>query len=575
MKPDKEPMALDRRRLMLAAAGGAMAAAAPAALAAPAMDPVFDAHLHLFNGSDLPVGKFLRYVYLPDQFPALPPWLDALADLGVNVIKKLATTVRQEAGQQTFVASLNGGSEVTPERFGQVVGDYVAEGSRSPAAALKGGGAPFDPALAASYRALVQEVSGGSTNWLQQFKIDPQTNLLDLQVDDRAALRNVFTLVAKAADRPSPHLDQNLDFTNPLSILSDGARTLGWLYLMCKSRQSHIDRYLGDYRTATAQPKLVINHLVDYDRWLDDRPSDDSPHLEQVALLATLAKRNKGKVDLRTFAGFCPLKNVFEKALNPGKPTTLTALQKAFTDGQIAGFKIYPPMGFQAYGNALLKDAKFARPAGADEVVLKQWKAVSPGSVGKDLLGAALDASLHDFYGWCEANNAPLMTHGGPGNQAAPGFGARANPKYWEAAQKLHPRLRLNIGHVVHDVPAFVTAVETGTVDPDKVWALDATIRMLSAGPTGTIYGDLAYMPELIDDATLRTRFFKALKKAFGPVDPGLRHILYGTDWILLGLRKDNTNFLGAMIQGMTDAGYSPDEKTNILYANARRFLQI
>jgi len=581
MKPGKEPMALDRRRLMLAAAGGAVAVAAPGALAAPAVDPVSDAHLHLFNGSDLPVGKFLRYVYLPDQFPALPPWLDAVADAGVNVIKKLATTARQEAGQHAFAATLNGGSEVTPERFGQVLGDYVAEGSRSPVAALNGPQAPFDPALAASYRALVQEVSSGSLNFLQKFKIDPQTNLLNLQVDDRPALRQVFTLAAKAADQPPPaQLDQNLDLLNPLSLLTDAGRVVGWLYLMCKSRQSHIDKYLRDYRTGAAQPTLAINHLVDYDRWLDDRPSIDSSHLDQVSLLATLAKRNKPKLDLRTFAGFCPFKNVLEQTGSPGQPTTLMALQQAFSDGKIAGFKIYPPMGFQAYGNSVIPDSQFARPADPhDEVVLRQWKAVNPGAAGKDLLGPALDKALMDFYVWAGKNDVPLMAHGGPGNQAAPGFGQRANPKHWEAAQKALAKqglgLRLNIGHLVHEPNAFIAAVKNNKPYPPDVWSLDASIRMLGAGKAGTVYGDLAFMPELIDNAGLRKDFFAALKQVFSPVDPDLRHILYGTDWILMGLKKHNTNFLNAIITGMGEASYTEVEKTNILYANARRFLKI
>src|SRR5581483_3254046 len=120
-------------------------------------------------------------------------------------------------------------------------------------------------------------------------------------------------------------------------------------------------------------------------------------------------------------------------------------------------FKIYPPMGFRAFNNADLNDADFARPAGAD-VVLKQWRAVGQGP-----LGQALDASLMAFYVWCAKNDIPLMAHGGPGNQAAPGFGGRANPIFWEAAQRRLAAqglgLRLNIGHLVHDAPAFIDAV--------------------------------------------------------------------------------------------------------------------
>jgi predicted TIM-barrel fold metal-dependent hydrolase len=571
MKRTKESVVLDRRTLLAAAAGGGVSIAGGQVWAAPT-SPVADAHIHVFNGSDLPVGHFVQYVFLPDRYPQLPPWADAIGDFIVNVIKPLAITVRKEAGQPAVAAALTSGTDVTPELFGQVAGDYVAERSRPPGSAARGA-APFDPAMAASYRELMKGIAGGPVGMLQQFSTDPRTGSLRMGPADRVLLRGAFTAVARMSEAPARRGGVNLELLNPLATLDALGRLIGWLYLMTRSRQTHIDKYLSDYATPGAAPKLVVNHLVDYDRWLDDGPSTDSPHIEQVALMATLAQRNKAKVDLRTFAGFCPLKNALETAVDPSN-TTLAAFQAAYGRGELAGFKIYPPMGFRAFNNTELKDEDFARPAGAD-VVLKQWRAVA-----KDApLGAALDASLLGFYRWCAKSDIPLQAHGGPGNQAAPGFGERANPIFWEAAQKRLASeglgLRLNIGHLVHDVPAFIAAVDAGPPYPKAVWALDASIRMLGAGPKGTIYGDLAFMPELVDDATLRTKFFKALKTAFGPVDPDLRHVLYGTDWILLRLEHDSMDFLGAVIQGMTDAGYTETEKTNILYANARRFLKL
>lgn len=573
MKLERERVAVNRRTVVTVAAGVALGLAAQRASAA-ASAPIADAHLHIFNGSDLPVGAFVRYVVIPDRFPSLPAWVGAVADLAVNVIKPLAVSVRREAGKPTV--SLASAGEITPESFGQAVSDYIAARSGSPAVLAERSATPFDPALAVSYRALLEEITpivGTGAGFIR----DPTTNTFALRLEDRDATRRTFQALALLAEAPTapPPNPQNKSLLEQLSLLGGAGRMIGWLYLMCKSRQSHIDKYLRDYSTKSVAPRLIINHLIDFDRWLNDAPSPDSPHLEQVALLATLAKRNKVNVDLRTFAGFCPLKNALENAASPTAPTTLSALQAAYGRGDIAGFKLYPPMGFQPYGNTQLGqgpqgDQVFARPAGSDEVVLKQW-----GAVSKKPLGAALDASLADFYQWCARHDVPLMAHGGPGNQAAPGFGQRANPKWWELAQKVQPTLRLNIGHLINKALPFVTSVETQTPDC-QVWALDAAVRLLGAGRAGTIYGDLAYMPELIENKDdLNRRFFRALKQTFGSIDKDLRHILYGTDWVFLGLESGNDNFLQTVIDGMTAANYTQVEKDNILYLNARRFMKI
>jgi predicted TIM-barrel fold metal-dependent hydrolase len=80
-------------------------------------------------------------------------------------------------------------------------------------------------------------------------------------------------------------------------------------------------------------------------------------------------------------------------------------------------------------------------------------------------------------------------------------------------------------------------------------------------------------MPELINDPALATEFFRSLRDVFGRADPQLTRILYGTDWIMMGHERNNSRYLEAVVAAMGRAGYSEEQKHNILYANARRFL--
>lgn len=136
-------------------------------------------------------------------------------------------------------------------------------------------------------------------------------------------------------------------------------------------------------------------------------------------------------------------------------------------------------------------------------------------------------------------------------------------------------RIRLSLAHLVNDGAPFIKAVAAGPPYPSDVWALHGSLRMLDRRSVDApdVYGDLAYMPELIDDADLAKAFFEALAKAFGPGDPDLTRILYGTDWIMFGRERHDVRFLGAVEHGMRAAGYTATQIENVLVENGNRFL--
>ena len=51
------------------------------------------------------------------------------------------------------------------------------------------------------------------------------------------------------------------------------------------------------------------------------------------------------------------------------------------------------------------------------------------------------------LFEWCAANNVPIMAHTNNSNGAGPGYGTRANPKYWQPVLQKFPTLRVNFAH--------------------------------------------------------------------------------------------------------------------------------
>lgn len=574
------------RRQLLTGSVGALATAASSRAAGqvcPATtvpSAVADAHVHLFNASDLPIGGFARYVIVPERFPGSPGAAKAAEDL-LNRAKSWAVTVAEERGP--------GAGDVSPRRFGDLVLARVDE--------LEGraGAAQADPALAESYRDLGAVLAFdkrrfGDAALLGQMMREPGAPAAS---DGRQALRRAFVSTAddeerSAAEPPGTGLLKSMSQLELAPAVagpaSEFASLVGWAYTMCQGRRAHLRKYLRDYSAGSARPRLIVNHLVDYDMWLGDGPAPASSHLAQIAFLQELAADHRGQAELHTFAGFCPLKHAMETARD-GRPTTFLALQNAVRQGAVAGFKLYPPMGFRALGNAARPGAAqnnddFKGPGGdpgqgSGGIVVGAWEALV-GPRGPKL-GAALDASLRDFYRFCAASSVPIMAHAGPGNEAGPGFGQNAHPKYWEAALREFPQLRLSLGHLVSDARVFVRA-EQGKPEPDDppAWALQESRQLLRPGSgPGAVYGDLGYMPELIGDRKGAADFFRTLYKVFGPNDPEMTRILYGSDWIMMGLEPKDRRYLRHIVQGMRDACYSQAAMDNILWRNTRRFLRL
>lgn len=548
---------LSRRRVLAAGAllpAQLLASSCRSVAGSPEPEGVGDAHAHLFNAADLPVAGFVRYVAIPSKFPQMPGWGKAMIDLFATLFKGAAVTADQESDRLRIGKGL---AEISPARFGLLVANHIREQTATSPGALVD---EERTELIESYRELNRAVAADSSA--------------------PAALRDtsepsadLFAEIARKADdgalAPGDVANQKAAAGFGGGDLASAARLLGWGYLMLLSRASHLKRYRNRVRTPEFGPNLVINHLVDYDLWLDDAPTSGSDVFAQVKVMNRLAVANQDLVKLRLFAGYCPLRHAID--LTGGQPTTFDRLAALFPKGQVHGFKLYPPMGFRPFGNAALPDASFDPKETGRRTALDRWKAIAGGNP----LGAALDDALARFYRTCADRGIPLMAHAARSNGAGRDYADRADHQYWAMVAARY-NIRLSLGHLVDNVVPFVEAAEKGPPYPAEIWSLATAISLLDPRPTGAeAYGDIGYTQELLDQPKLAARFFTAIRKAFGKADPDLTRIMYGTDWIMLGMERQNEHYLECIVRGMRDGGLTATQQQNILSNNVRRYLRV
>lgn len=565
---------VNRRQVLVAGAGVPLALAARPIWAQAVPIPVIDMHVHLFNVTDLPIAGFVSHVFRHGSLGKVRG-ARALADYLGRFAKKVAASATEE-----LAAIGPPEQELRPDEFGVRSAEFVDQRLKQLAQ-----GGPSDQELGESYNELMSTLvadAGYEPALVSQTKSFSVERARSPDEDFQKQLNAfAFATVARKAEEgavidPGIFLERHASpvtkglFTDEIPLLSGLSRMIGWGYTMAKTRRSHIRQFLESYSDSRAAPAMAVHHLVDYDYWLDDEPAAGSAMPDQVRVFSRLADRFSSSIDLRTFAAFCPLRHAVETLKR--EQTLFDQLKPFVATGQVSGFKLYPPMGFMPSGNADLDDPAFDPAGRAPTTALKRWRDAGGGPG----LGQAIEASLREFYRWTAQNGVPIMAHAGPGNEAGPGFGARANPIHWEAVAAEFP-IRLSLGHLVNDAKPFIKAVRNGAPYPEDVWALDGSLRLLDPGNPNLraeVYGDLGYMPELIDDRTLARDFFIALRQAFGARDPELTRILYGSDWIMLGIEPHFERNLSHMIDGMRAAGYTAEQQENILYRNGRRFMR-
>jgi predicted TIM-barrel fold metal-dependent hydrolase len=459
---------------------------------------VIDAHCHIFNGSDLQIAGFVNQVGL--RQPDLSP-LNLIGDIIQALAWELAPTADEEL---RWLRSRDQGDGLGT---GSGEGSLVAPHPLS--ATLRSVRKDSDMRFVEFWQRLDAFDAGAATR-----KGLLRANDAEARVDEFFRRLEQGT-PRTSADKSARSLRQQLQ--SPDGVIAalraeeagDGrvSAIISFLKTFFRFRIENawtmLQAYGCDSKTSV---DLLCPAMVDFDLWIGDANSNRgrtrSPIDRQMAVMREIALATQGRV--HAMAPFNPLRAACD-------PDT-GYIRRAVEEYGCIAFKVYPPMGFRATGNA-----QITQPA------LKQCPGSRPVATRPQL-----DAILHDFYSRCAEIGVPVMAHTSDSNEAYSGSGKLAGPRFWEDVLGSYGRemaagrssLRINLGHMGGDHKA----------DEPNDWREQVATAMERF--PGQVYTDLSYYEHMMGSADVRRRLaeqMQMVKREF--VWP---HVMYGSDWSML-----------------------------------------
>ena len=504
--------------------------------------PLVDAHCHLFNASDLPAAEFLKDVFTGlHPAPAKENFLDYKADGVVDGLIQL---------------------------FLDIVGDDRAPPARYEIGVINPGGSGR-PVRAAVDLSAAHEVTITRLTFYLQKKQRAKQQLQNLK-ENTLTPDPVFDAVIKAGQRgvAAAHADvlaapsAALAARTAVASSTDIGRYLRWFSQMTMYRCQLTEQLSNLHSAQGYAPRLLCPALVDYSEWLGEEVR--SPLRDQVECMGLISRLSTGPA-VHGYVAFDPLRQAFYEKNHEGEEP-LALVKDALINYGFLGVKLYPPMGFKAWNNA-------PPPGGTFVVQEPVAKAFGPG------LGEALDAALAKLYDWCQTSGVPIMAHAQNSNGAMPGFGLRADPTYWLPVFQRWPKLRVSLAHFgsfdALAAGAIAPAMPANSWLPEEAtweWAFG---KALVANPNAPIYRDISYLSEVwTDDPAERKMRAGRFTDYIQYADPECKHLLFGTDWIMLGTEARVATYTQDVVTFLSvDCAIGDEHVNRILYSNAFDFL--
>jgi len=489
-----------------------------------------DAHCHVFNASDLPVGQFIQRVALKDYEDTLT----------------LPSDNRESAvgGLASWLTNfLTGGSITAAEEIDALKDGRTIESPPVRTKELE------DRRLKNSLETLLigsQESAEGNTQRRFRKEDSPFLELVidELQEEKAAAQKDSYTI-----DELSSGVTE-----------SGGSigRTFQWARLLLKPR-SKIVSTMNDLYGGEKGISLFTPALVDFQFWLDQEPR--SPFHDQVEVMDLIQRRQTDGAMLHCFAPFNPLSEVMYKRGNYAAPMSpLDLVKYAIFEAGFIGVKMYPPNGFLPYGN---QDYNRQNPMTVPE------RFEGDGRFWRDI-----DAALDSLYSFCAANDVPIMAHANDSNDAFPDSGRRADPVFWEPVLRNYKNgdrsIKLNLAHF----GGFEEAFPEGDDQPTKPWETKIG-EILNSGQR-TLYSDLSYFSEFLGDnldAEQRQSLVEMTRKFVCQYDPKGEHLIYGSDWSMIANEPQFAEQIGVSGDFLKKVGFDQDRLDRFFFWNSVNFL--
>ena len=453
----------------------------------PTTPLTIDVHGHVFNGTDIPIAPYIKYVRGRED-PSLADLGDILQDVNwafapsgaeeIAALQEISQALRASCGRNTFESI------------------HVAHRETQ-------------------YQQGVKELNRALT----QFEYSRQQRGLRATRSSNAVANAIRTLPQSYLGHRSQRrraMQKSLSENTIDAAVEFAVRQFQYRYV-------NVFDFLTQYSSGSSRKiDLVICHFLDFDWPLGSGNPTRTPIAQQIDVMEQITILTGGRV--HCYVPFDPMKQVAH-SLGLTFESPLALVQKAILSQGFIGVKMYPPMGFGPADNASKPNSFWSR----------KWLPNSLKHV--DHLGARLDGALSELYTWCIANDVPIMAHTSASEGPADDFQNLTDAKYW---YHVPTGLRVNFGHFGN---TEVASTRNGLKRAEAYCAL-----MRGPGTHGEkFYADAAYLTEGLTKpsdliSALRTLFRETSGK--GPAALAQR-LMYGSDWEMLIIAgAANTGYL-------------------------------
>lgn len=528
-----------------------------------------DVHCHFFNAADIPVRGFVQVVALSDYAAVKASPQHAMFNITFGVWKGLAATLAEFMLRRSAPTPRE---ELACLQNTGACQDFALAEQRVATRSLRARpvrrelSAPQDVTSADSDEKILSEILAdqdekkrlrGYTRSLERAQPPANSDVdefMDFIKEEMKSDRNFTQPEARTRSFDAPS-SRTRSLKTASSFLLGGyssfSRYFSWAQLLTSYRANIADNYASLYAKERSNLILAAPALVDYNYWLDDQgPAALS---EQIELMAALSLRQPRPT--HGFVPFDPLRQIRHKH---GEPSALEIVQDAIETKGFLGVKLYSPMGFRPHGNA---EEPLPFPVHAD--------------AGEEGFGAKLDDALDQLYQWCHEEDVPIMAHTSDSQAAGTGFGARANPVFWQAVLEKYPYLRINFAHFGYFTHAFIGEGDAMNKF-DRSWELQ--IGKFAADKNfPNIFADISYFWWVLGGDSINANQIAIAKTLFGryfeSYDINVETLLFGTDYAMISRSAEFEKYLDNVQSFFLDVGLTQDQLDNIFYKNAMRFL--
>ncbi|MCF3974542.1 amidohydrolase family protein [Paracoccus salsus] len=503
-----------------------------------------DAHMHLFNGADVPVIGWLTQVdFTAESGGSLPDITKSpLVRLIVSFLANATPTAGAELARLPARLPRPSQRQMRDEGVDRLAvfleryQDAVLTGADDPdVMELLSAGSPVQQQRRVEDQQLFADLAAAAGLAPPEIAAEPVIVEEAPAITGPMATRRAAPPPAPPAPAPSTRqiaeglFDPRNQRGDPLKQTLAGM--VQWAELMTRPRAQIMQQAVSLYGRPT-ELRVFCNHLLDIGYWLRADEVNQSHPDDLITLFAELSAR-RSDVLVLNFVGFCPLRAAIEG------DSAHDRVRRAVTRNGFAGVKLYPPMGFKPLENA--------------GVGFSHARVTPPGR------GTALDRELRKLYAWCQANDVPIAAHASASMGAGPGTAGYSAPWLWRPVLRDYPDLRVNLAHFGgfggHGNPQWENEL----------------IAMLDSSPN--LYFDSGFWTEAMAGAPTRPEALRSTRALFASEPLAAQRMLYGSDWSMIARLPSHPAYLAGLTSFVDAVTGDARQSQAIMGGNARRWL--